>query len=248
MAETLSQEQLNAARIISALAELIAVNTNPQYGWGRETLGMVRQHLRGWDYHNRTELRAAIDRILVPPATLAAVDPVVGIVAPGLRATKDSSSPSKIVVPEAESGPAWQPIATAPRDGREILLYDGERVSYGGFCDAAAQGVDECEAHLISEGWWSVGLIDNAPTHWMPLPAPPSAALLVPAAPQGEGRHSPMNWCSTHHQLNQGATCPKCVAAAPPEPETKNEDLSRLPGVPGSEHGDPRGNRNERNP
>ncbi len=71
----------------------------------------------------------------------------------------------------------WQPIETAPRDGSSVLLFDGERVSYGGWIDVEAQGCEESEADLISEGWWSVDLRENAPTHWMPLPDPPVASV-----------------------------------------------------------------------
>ena len=69
--------------------------------------------------------------------------------------------------------PQWQPIETAPKDGRSILLLNGDQVSYGGWISAADQGADVGEEYLIAAGWWSVDLSDNDPTHWMPLPTPP---------------------------------------------------------------------------
>ena len=70
----------------------------------------------------------------------------------------------------------WQPIETAPRDGTNIVLFDGQRVSVGGWVSAADQGAEPGEEYLISAGWWSLDLSDNQPTHWMPLPDPPTEA------------------------------------------------------------------------
>lgn len=68
----------------------------------------------------------------------------------------------------------WQLIETAPKDGTSILLFGEDRVSYGGWMSAADQGAEPGEEYLISAGWWSVELNENAPTHWMPLPDPPA--------------------------------------------------------------------------
>ena len=59
--------------------------------------------------------------------------------------------------------PLWQPIATAPRDGTTILVYEP------GFFQTAAWESDEFRA-----GWtnaYSSWLGDI--THWMPLPEGP---------------------------------------------------------------------------
>lgn len=60
---------------------------------------------------------------------------------------------------------AWRPIETAPKDGRSILLgrvgatraYTGEYVTAG------------------SSGWWrDTHGQQREPTHWRPIPPPPS--------------------------------------------------------------------------
>lgn len=66
----------------------------------------------------------------------------------------------------------WQPIETAPKDGREILLFDRDdlpTVFAGKWAPVAGDG-----------GWWIYAdeLLQDAcaeafPTHWMPLPPPP---------------------------------------------------------------------------
>lgn len=61
----------------------------------------------------------------------------------------------------------WQPIETAPKDGRACLVSDGRFI----FCVEWNEEFD----------WWSVDdnkfgpfrLRGAAPTHWMPLPPPP---------------------------------------------------------------------------
>lgn len=64
---------------------------------------------------------------------------------------------------------AWQPIETAPKDGTEMWAYSPKWGQY-----KTAWRPQDCK------GW---GCIDSccgyyedlAPTHWMPLPEPPSA-------------------------------------------------------------------------
>ena len=68
----------------------------------------------------------------------------------------------------------WQPIATAPKDGTRILIWDGivhiaywsERASFGG-------------EHYDGKPGWQIFCVDgdehysiatNNTTHWMPLP------------------------------------------------------------------------------
>ncbi len=62
--------------------------------------------------------------------------------------------------------PAWQPIATAPKDGTQVLLFWKGNIA---------------QAAWVSDwAWWEVSgwrenLIVARPTHWMPLPAAPTA-------------------------------------------------------------------------
>lgn len=78
----------------------------------------------------------------------------------------------------------WQPIETAPRDGREVILRRGSRVG-------AAQWVRWSDEDGKYEGW-TVGLDgdlwgdDKAPTHWMPLPDIPSRRSVAEAQKPNE--------------------------------------------------------------
>ena len=65
----------------------------------------------------------------------------------------------------------WQPIETAPNDGTDILI--GGDYSYAGGVLQAYWG------HTHRKGDESWGWVDMEgdtynPTHWMPLPAPPT--------------------------------------------------------------------------
>ena len=53
----------------------------------------------------------------------------------------------------------WQPIATAPRDGTSVLVWDGRCVS---------EDCYEVITKDLDEGW-RVSI-----THWMPMPKPPT--------------------------------------------------------------------------
>lgn len=65
-------------------------------------------------------------------------------------------------------GRGWQGIETAPRDGRDCLVW-----TYGA-CEAGPM------LHIASygesggwSGWTSVDGFPTYPSHWMPLPDPP---------------------------------------------------------------------------
>lgn len=67
----------------------------------------------------------------------------------------------------------WQPIETAPRDGTDIIVWDGEvrtvtlwgkvsHVPIFGFLGVWGSDIED------------VDLMNPQPTHWMPMPNPPS--------------------------------------------------------------------------
>ncbi len=62
----------------------------------------------------------------------------------------------------------WQPISTAPRDGREILIWVPESEFEPGYATSARWGGAHWEDNAGLPLW-----VDN-PTHWMPLPPPPT--------------------------------------------------------------------------
>jgi len=66
----------------------------------------------------------------------------------------------------------WQPIETAPKDGTEFLAWYPPDDGDDGFFDIA----DWIEMpKFVNADSWTRGGLD--PTHWMPLPEPPRAAL-----------------------------------------------------------------------
>lgn len=53
----------------------------------------------------------------------------------------------------------WLPIESAPKDGVEVLTWDGDWVRVA--------------EHAHDDFWRTLGLATHKPTHWMPLPEPP---------------------------------------------------------------------------
>lgn len=69
----------------------------------------------------------------------------------------------------------WQPIETAPKDGRGILAWFGKDV---GVHQVAWTGYyDDLKMWCVDDGkhgpYALRGYNDPYPTHWMPLPPPP---------------------------------------------------------------------------
>jgi len=63
----------------------------------------------------------------------------------------------------------WQPIETAPKDGTNILVFENDNESDAEVMIANYYG---------GNGHWSISWDDRGieinPTHWMPLPKPPT--------------------------------------------------------------------------
>lgn len=72
----------------------------------------------------------------------------------------------------------WQPIETAPTDGTKILLYRiHTNIEVGEFYwferevfDPTSDGLYRKRIQIYGQNWNATG----RPTHWMPLPSPPS--------------------------------------------------------------------------
>lgn len=84
-----------------------------------------------------------------------------------LAARQQPVAPALAAVPELEQ---WRDIATAPKDGTEIILRRGKRVGAAQWCKWPGTEDEEC-----GEGW-TVGLDgdfwseEKAPTQWQPMP------------------------------------------------------------------------------
>jgi hypothetical protein len=68
-------------------------------------------------------------------------------------------------------GWAWQPIASAPKDGTHILIWDGEIECVAKFdiWFTGHEGAWEC----VGASGYDIENAFKAPTYWMPLPPPP---------------------------------------------------------------------------
>ena len=77
----------------------------------------------------------------------------------------------------------WQPIETAPKDGRWILLYANNRQFEKYRCSIAVAkwhtwngyGADEIGWYVSDENCHEFTREVHDPTHWMPLPEPPQS-------------------------------------------------------------------------
>lgn len=105
------------------------------------------------------------------PTPLAPAMIAAGAAAAAAAGEADPEGLAKAVY-EAMAAVAWQPIGTAPQDGRFILLgtWDGDRFVTGigqwvVFDDPGKPG------HWSLEDWWTTPV-----THWAPVPPAPKRA------------------------------------------------------------------------
>lgn len=75
---------------------------------------------------------------------------------------------------------AWLPIATAPKDGSEILLYLGKPYNRVGKFRWFDRLENWQEDEFPSEDDEYCGLGSEVPTHWMPVPPSPNYYVLPP--------------------------------------------------------------------
>lgn len=71
---------------------------------------------------------------------------------------------------DPQVGPAWRPIESAPKDGTRFLAYQAGK-------DAPRYECWWQDDWPQWEGWQDPWDNEPEPTHWMPLPAPPSSAI-----------------------------------------------------------------------
>ena len=73
----------------------------------------------------------------------------------------------------------WKPIKTAPKDGTEILLFDGHNMRVASWKDTLMMpGFTSFEwvyAEIVAD--WPDCLTVDKPTHWRPKPLPPKNDL-----------------------------------------------------------------------
>jgi hypothetical protein len=86
---------------------------------------------------------------------------------------------TEIPIPEEGSGVSeWQPIETAPKDGTAFRAYAPELIHPDFNPWGSVEAVFDGESQFVGAVWdgchdiWRTEIIQ--PTHWMPLPAPPS--------------------------------------------------------------------------
>ena len=68
----------------------------------------------------------------------------------------------------------WQPIETAPKDGTIFWCYDKKPSEHYGYDQHRCFWDCERQQFIASDDS-NTDIFDIAPTHWMPLPKPPSA-------------------------------------------------------------------------
>jgi len=117
--------------------------------------------------------------------------------------SEDQGASRDLALTDGVALDGWQPIETAPRDGTEILIAIGSDYIGSAFYAVVAIGSDYIGSAFYADDdsdpypWkffdrngikpLANGIRDDrmGPTHWMPLPAPPSSAKPAPDAVPG---------------------------------------------------------------
>jgi hypothetical protein len=86
--------------------------------------------------------------------------------------TRDLAAHIDVALDRVCSGARWQPIETAPKDGRRIWLADTKNLVTGYWSQPVGAWRTD----------WLVGDAGDKPTHWMPLPDLPKAVTEMVAA------------------------------------------------------------------
>lgn len=122
----------------------------PECGWNADGRGVPGDHGRGCSYQKKWLTREKIEDQLNKQA---------GENKSMLTAEFDTLCRMALAALEQ---PGWQDIASAPKDGTTVQL--------------AAAGIHAGRGHWVKErNWWARDIIGEQPTHWMPLPLPPTA-------------------------------------------------------------------------
>lgn len=93
------------------------------------------------------------------------------------QAGQDHIPDARQMVGQGGQGEVWQPMATAPKDGKKVLVWwDG--AVHEAWCAGEGKSRDGGD-------WWrshSLSMCSNRPTHWRPKP--PGPAAQTPTTPQ----------------------------------------------------------------
>jgi len=125
---------------------------------------------------------------LIRLARFALLSPDAGGDQPLPSVSEDQGSSRDHALTDSVALDGWQPIETAPRDGTEILIAIGS--DYIGSAFYADDDSDPYPWKFFDRNGikpLANGIRDDrmGPTHWMPLPAPPSSAKPAPDAVPG---------------------------------------------------------------
>ncbi len=113
----------------------------------------------------------------------------------------EAAAVSRVQTPEPSG---WQPIETAPKDGRPVwLIEDGAPL--GLTVQHQFAGVWWTDKRYVAGGCWQLVDRDSvgSPTHWMPLAAPPEE----PRRPETPSRRIVMVECPRHGMVPDEHRC-----------------------------------------